>query len=121
MADEADFLKLGQRRGVVYTGPEARLIISVADPETVSELHRFKSTFNGVLTDRHVKAAHDFRNGKQPKVGRNTQQAVATISRAPVRIEFRPNPKARFNCFRFESIAGIATTGNRIGSSLLFP
>jgi len=47
VADEEDARLLAERRGVVYTADEVRLIASIDnDPEIIRSVHEFKSTFN---------------------------------------------------------------------------
>jgi len=45
VADEADAATLGEPRGSVYTAAEARLVIQIADPASVAEVHAFKRIF----------------------------------------------------------------------------
>ena len=51
VADEADATKLGEPRGLVYTAAEVRLIIQIADPKVVAEVHRWKREFNATVGD----------------------------------------------------------------------
>ena len=46
VADEEDAHELGERRGVVYTAPEIRLVASIDDAEWVRKAHRFKDQFD---------------------------------------------------------------------------
>ena len=49
VADQEDAVKLGERRGVVYTAPEIRLVASIDDPEWVRAAHVFKDKFNAEM------------------------------------------------------------------------
>lgn len=51
VADEEDAAKLGERRGTVYTAAEARRVIQIGDPAIVAEIHAWKRTFGGRLSD----------------------------------------------------------------------
>ena len=47
VADEEDARLLGERRGVVYTADEVRLVAKIDNaPEVIRAIHEFKSTFN---------------------------------------------------------------------------
>jgi hypothetical protein len=63
VADEEDgrkaMVRLGPRRGEIYTAAEARRIIAVRDPAVVAEIHQWKNRFNG--------AVRDFRAGDHSK------------------------------------------------------
>ncbi len=47
VADEADVVKLGERRGTVYTAAEARRVIQIGDSGTVVEIQAWKRRFDG--------------------------------------------------------------------------
>ena len=49
VADQEDALKLGERRGSVYTAREVREVIKITDPEEVKQVHEWKREFNGTL------------------------------------------------------------------------
>ncbi len=51
VADEADAAKLGEPRGTVYTAAEARHVVTIADPGTGAEVHRWKRAFDGRVHD----------------------------------------------------------------------
>ena len=46
VADEEDARLLGERRGVIYTADEIRLVASIDDPGFVRDVHAFKNQFN---------------------------------------------------------------------------
>ena len=53
-ADEADagiLVSQGEDRGQIYTPDEVKLIIRIADPEIVKQVHAFKSEFNARMRD----------------------------------------------------------------------
>ncbi|MFN0171526.1 MAG: hypothetical protein ACKV22_34345 [Bryobacteraceae bacterium] len=51
VADEEDARRLSEPRGTVYTADEVRRIVQIGDPETVLEIHEWKRTFNGTVTE----------------------------------------------------------------------
>jgi hypothetical protein len=51
VADEADAVMLGKPRGTIYTAAEVHRIVQVADPNVVTELHRWKREFNATVAD----------------------------------------------------------------------
>jgi hypothetical protein len=51
VADEADAAKLGEPRGTIYTSAEARLVVRIADPGFVAEVHSWKREFNATLRE----------------------------------------------------------------------
>ena len=50
VADEEDARLLGERRGVIYTADEIRLVASIDDSEFVRDVHAFKNEFNVAAT-----------------------------------------------------------------------
>lgn len=52
VADEADALRLKERRGQVLTVEELQLVVRIKDPPTVAEVLRWKRGFDGVLSER---------------------------------------------------------------------
>lgn len=51
VADEDDALRLGERRGNVYTAAEVRRVVQIGDPAIVREIHEWKRTFDGRLQE----------------------------------------------------------------------
>jgi hypothetical protein len=51
VADEEDAATLGESRGLIYTAPEVRRIISIRDRKTVAEIHTWKTQFGGKLRE----------------------------------------------------------------------
>jgi hypothetical protein len=49
VADDEDALLLGEPRGTIYTAPEARRVVRIADPSVVAEVHRWKREFNAAV------------------------------------------------------------------------
>src|SRR5437763_13809104 len=49
VADEEDAALLSEPRGRIYTANEARLVVQIADPRIVAEVHRWKGQFNARL------------------------------------------------------------------------
>ncbi len=46
VADEEDARLVGERRGLVYTSEEIRLVASIGDPDIVRAVHAFKDEFD---------------------------------------------------------------------------
>lgn len=56
VADEDDAAKLGEPRGSIYTAAEVRLVIQIADPGIIAEVHRWKRQFEATVrreAERH--------------------------------------------------------------------
>src|SRR3954463_6346526 len=51
VADEDDATLLGAPRGTIYTAAEAHLVVQIADPSIVAEVHRWKGQFNARLRE----------------------------------------------------------------------
>src|SRR5437764_9118162 len=51
VADEDDATLLGTPRGTIYTAAEAHLVVQMADPDIVAEVHRWKRQFNARLRE----------------------------------------------------------------------
>lgn len=57
VSDEADAAKLtrqGIQRGAVYTASEVRHVITIADRQTVAEIHAWKRDFDAIIGDQGV-------------------------------------------------------------------
>jgi len=46
VANEEDALRLGERRGSVYTSDELRRVVQIRDPATVFQIHEWKHAFD---------------------------------------------------------------------------
>lgn len=53
VADEEDAQLLREPRGTVYTASEAVSVATVARPETIAEIHRWKRALNATITEAH--------------------------------------------------------------------
>ncbi len=51
VADEDDARLLSELRGTIYTATEVRWVVSIADPSTVAEIHRWKRAFNATVSE----------------------------------------------------------------------